>query len=79
MHLKVKHFKTSDGKGHSVIATPPDQVMRYAEPQRSITIFHAHSLVELVKHYRKMIEARGEDNAQLTMAYCDDLLEDLNE
>ena len=79
MHLAVKTFKTSDGKSHGVVCTPPDQVMRYAEPQRSITMLHAHSLIELVKHYRKMVEAMGEDASPLTTAYCDELLEDLND
>ena len=83
MHFVVKIFKTSDGKSHGVIATAPDQVMRYAEPQVSITALHAYSLIELVKYFRKMIQ-RGHITQSpgrsdgLTMAYCNELLEDLN-
>lgn len=84
MHLKIKQFKTSDGKSHSVIATSPDQVMRNAEPQRSITVKHADSLSCLVNYFRRMIEhhhitqSPGRSD-ELTMEYCDELLEDLND
>lgn len=45
----------------------------------SITEQHAFSLAELVKHYRKMIETLGKDNAALTVAHCDELIEDLSQ
>jgi hypothetical protein len=47
--------------------------------QVTITKQHAFSLRELVKHYRQMIDVRNKENAPLTIAYCDELLEDLEE
>lgn len=84
MHLAVKTFKTSDGKSHRVIATAPDKVIRNAEPQRSITVKHADSLSCLVNYFRRMIEQHHisqtpERSDELTMAYCDELLEDLKQ
>lgn len=45
---------------------------------------HAYSLSELVKYFRKMIEQAHitqspERSDELTMGYCDELLEDLND
>lgn len=69
IELKVKSFQTSDGKRHSVIAY---------KAVITISAEHAYSLIELVKHYRKMIEVMGEDASPLTTLYCDELLEDLD-
>ena len=49
------------------------------EPDITISAQHAYSLSELVKHYRQMINVRAKPNASLTMEYCDELLEDLND
>ena len=43
----------------------------------TISAQHAYSLRCLVKHYRRMIEHLGRGNSELTVEYCDELLEDL--
>lgn len=54
------------------------------ESRISISAQHAYSLSELVKYFRKMIEQghikeSPERSDELTMGYCDELLEDLKE
>lgn len=53
------------------------------EADVSISAQHAYSLSELVKYFRKMIEQgyitqNPKRSDELTMGYCDELLEDLN-
>lgn len=38
---------------------------------------HAHSLSELVKWFKVVIQKRAESNAPLTLEYCDELLDTL--
>jgi hypothetical protein len=57
----------------------PAQLLTAGESMRSIRTQHAHSLIELVKYFKGMIQAGNipEDenrSDELTSAYCDELM-----
>lgn len=49
------------------------------ELRTTIIVQHAESLAAMTRWFKAMIEERGLENAGLTAAYCDELIEDLEQ